>query len=196
MTLVELIGVMAVIVIIASIGSGGVSRMQKMARESNTETAMRAYSNAFSNAVIMHPSAVSDRIKAWTGESTYTSKEGLARVVSVMNTYVEEELAFMWDDTLKAYVSRGVDEWGGNYILTEYPIQSGGVSYFDPSIDRVPRMCLSVWNTGVNDDIFVSKVVPENCYGICLIFQNGLVDERYHGFEGDTPFTGWTLRMQ
>ena len=195
-TMVELLGVMVVLALLASIGVGGASHMQSMARESNTNAALRAYYNAFSNAVITHPGIVSDRIKSWTGESTYSSEKGLERVVSIMNTYVEEDLALVWDDTLKAYVSRGADEWGGNYILTEYPEQPSGVTYFDPSIDRVPRMCLSVWNTGINEDIITSKVVPENCYGAGMIFQNGLTSVIYHGVEDATPFNGWTLRFQ
>ena len=196
MTMVELLGVMVVIAIIAGISIGGVLSGQERSRTTAALTAVSAYRDAFTNVCVAQPGVIADREANWVDAATYTSEHGLKKVVAKMNEYLESELMFFWDPTLKVYKSQGFDPWGEPYILTEYPVDpTGMINYFDASGAGSGKMCLSVWCTGNTEVVMTDKVINEDCFGAGLLYTNGLVDAQLHGFE-ETPFNTWQLKMQ
>ena len=197
MTMVELLGVMVVISIIAGVSVGGVLKGQERSRITQAQKAITAYRDAFTNVCVTSPGVVSDRTATWVDAATYSSEDGLKKVVAKMNDYLESPLMFYWDDTLKCYKSQGYDPWGEPYILTEYPVDREGlVNYFDASGAGKGRMCLSIWCTGNTDAIFGERKINEDCIGLGVVFYSGLVEHNVHGLNEQYPFTGWELKIQ
>lgn len=196
-TLVELLGVMAVITILAGIAMGGIITAQGRARTTTAATAIDAYRAAFTNACISHPGVVNNRATAWSGESGYTSQQGLKKVVAHMNEFLDDELVLYWDTELNCYASVGSDPWNGRYLLTEYPELSGTVSYYDPTVPgNQGIMALAVWVGGNTDVIQTTQTISQETYGIGLLFNSGLVTSFMQGFEDTYTYTGYTVRMQ
>lgn len=196
-SLIELLGVMAVIVVLAGIAMGGIITAQGRARVTAAATAIDAYRAAFTNACISHPGVVNNRATAWSGESSYTSQQGLKKVVAHMNEFLDDELALYWDTELKCYVSMGLDPWNGHYILTEYPELTGTVSYFDPTVPgNQGIMALAIWVGGNTDAVQTTHTISQETYGIGLLFNSGIVTSFMQGFENTYTYTDYTVRMQ
>lgn len=184
-TLIELLGVMAVLAIIASVAIGGVMHAQERARVTSAETAIVAYRDAFLSACTAHPGLVGDRAAAWgDSETNYTSERGLGKLVAYMNEYLDGSLVLSWDPTNKYFISYGRDPWGGHYVLTEYPRIPGGTNYYDPTVaGNEGIMAAAIWATGNNDSILGQQKVAKETYGACMSFKGGLVDTIMPGFE-------------
>lgn len=189
-TLIELLGVMAVLAILATVAAGGVLFAQEKARISSAETSISAYRDAFISACSAHPGLVGDREAAWGADgSAYTSERGLQKLVIYMNEYLDGALALSWDPTNRYFKSFGTDPWGGYYILTDFPRVPGGTNYYDPTVPgNEGIVSASVWVTGNNDSILLDQVVGEKSYGACLVFKDGLGSAVLPGFEGETEF--------
>lgn len=196
-TLLELLGVMAILAIIASIAVGGILTSQERARVTSAMSSIDAYDNAFATACIINPGIVGDRYMIIEGGGTYNSEEGFKRLVKYMNETLDDSLDFHWDDTRKCYVSMGRDPWGGNYILSEYPVGSAsGADYSDPSVEANQAvMACAIWCTGNTDSILVGKTVSKDCYGIGLVFKDGLGSSSYQGFDDQYNFTDATINF-
>lgn len=197
MTLVELLGVMAVIAIISAIAIGGVLNAQERARVTSAMSSIDAYDNAFATACITHPGVVSDRYKIVEGGATYSSQEGLKRLVAYMNETLDDQLDLYWDEALKCYKSAGLDPWNGHYILTEYPSSpDGSVDYSNPAAEKnQATMPVAIWVTGNTDALLTAQIVTKDCYGIGLIFQGGLGSSLYQGFDEQYSFTDYTIKL-
>lgn len=194
LTLIELLGVMAVVVIISSIAVGGVVGAQNKAKRTAALTAIDNYTSAFEIACIEHPGLIKDRRAAWPAVGSYSSEFGLKRLAAYMNMQLDDSLDFTWDDDLGYYVSYGTDPWGGKYILTEYPQKSGVESYYDASVapnDEI--MCASVWVTGNNDSILESNIISKDCYGVGLFFKDGVFKKTIQRFYDEYYFDTYTL---
>lgn len=197
MTLVELLGVMAVLAILAAVGIGGIMSAQTRARETSVATALSAYEDAFVSVFATSPGVAKDRSNNWIDEATYTSEEALKRLIHHMNQALDDQLDLRWDSSLKCYTSYGTDPWGGNYVLTEYPILADGTSYFDASAaGNEARMCVAVWATGNNDAVKQTKTIMEDCYGVGLMFVDGTATALYQGLNDEYNFTDATVKMQ
>lgn len=197
MTLIEVIVVVIILSLLAGITYGSVSSSQNKARVAAVNTDLQAYKDAFTIACVTKPSLIDDRIAAWTDATTYSSEQGLKRLVRYMNEYLDENLAFSWDDELKCYVSRKNDAWGGKYILIEYPYQDSGVNYFDPTAPGNEGMlAISIWATGNTDTILEEKTIDKKCLGFGAIFKGGATTVSFHGFDGATPFDEYKLKIQ
>lgn len=196
-SLVELLGVMAVIAILGSIAFGGIISAQEKARVTTAESAIASYENAFLTSCITNPGIVGDRYKIVEGGGTYNAREGLKRLVQSMNQTLDDSLDFVWDDSAGCYISAGDDPWGGKYILVNYPeAADGSVNYTDMSIpSNQTKMAASVWCTGNTDAVMTAKKVTEQCYGVGLLFTDGLGEGVYHGFDRQTPFSEYTLNF-
>lgn len=194
-TLVELLGVMAVIAIISAVAVGGVLTAQEKARVTSAQSSIDAFDNAFATACITHPGVVGDRYEAASGGTNYRSEAGLKRLVSYMNETLDDSLDFYWDSSLSCYKSAGLDPWNGFYILTEYPVApDGSVDYSDPTAEGIQStMAVAIWATGNTDAILQSRTVTKDCYGIGLIFENGLGRSAYQGFDDAGTFTDYTI---
>lgn len=194
-TLVELLGVMAVIAILSAVAIGGILTSQERARVTSAMSSIDAYDNAFATACITNPGIVGDRYAIIEGGGTYGSQEGLKRLVKYMNETLDDNLDFYWDASMKCYVSLGKDPWGGNFILTEYPVgSSSGADYSDPSQpNNQAVMACAIWCTGNTDSITLERTVSKDCYGIGMVFQNGLGSSSYQGFDDQYNFTDSTI---
>lgn len=199
MTLVELMGVMVVLTILATVSGSGILKGQEKARVSSALSAIDAYESAFTVAATTHPSIVSSRAKAWADEVTYTSKDGLGRVAYYMNEILEDQLVLQWDDMLHCYRSAGVDPWGGYYILTEYPISAdGATSYWDPTVEPgASTFACAIFSTG-KDDLLLgdTHTVSDDIHGVGLVLTSGLVTSNLHNFNDQLSFDGWTVKFQ
>ena len=197
-TLVEVLGVMVVIAIIASIGIGSITSGQRRARRVSAINALEAYQGAFTNACVHHPGFVGERLRNYQDPSTYSGSQTYGRLVGEMNEFLEEGLKLYWDDSLKCFTSSGLDPWNGRYVLTEYPIDpAGSVNWFDPTADGIPRMCVSIWASGVTDDILTAKTVGPDAIGIALNFEGGIITTREQNIVEDVQeLTDWTITMQ
>lgn len=200
MTLVELLGVMVVLAILAAIAVGGVMSAQRKARETQILTALDAYKSAFTTSCINYPGMVSDRTKNWgTDGSTYSTQQALKKVVDRMNDVLDDELRMYWDNTLGYYQSQGFDAFGGRYVLLEYPESADGATTYYACGEGDPgfgRLGLSVWTTGTTDSVVTDKIVGKDTYGIAMYFTGGLVTSSYQNINGESAFTGWTTRIQ
>lgn len=198
MTLVELLGVMIVLGILSIIAVGGVLSSQERARETTASSAISAYNDAFTTACITNPGIVSDRYVIVKGGGTYGSQEGFKRLIKYMNEVLEDTLDLYWNDSLKCYMSMGKDPWGGNYVMLEYPTGSStGADYTDPSaVGNEAVMACSIWCTGNTDAILTGKTVTEDCYGIGLVFTDGLGTKYYQRFNEQFDFTGSPLEFK
>ena len=200
MTLVELLGVMVVLVILASLATGGILGGQEKARVASALTAVDAYKDAFSVTCITHPGIAGSRDAAWADEVTYSSQSGLAKLVNGINETVDDLLVLQWDDSLKCYRSTGTDPWGGYYVLLEYPVPADPVanpSYWDPTVaPGSSTFAVAIFATGNNDDILVNKIVGEESYGVGLTLAAGLISHQWHGFNDTLSFTDWSVKLQ
>lgn len=196
MTMVELLGVMVVIAILASIAIGGVTSAQGRARDTSAMQALNGYKDAFTTVCVMNPGIITDRGKNWTDSTTYTSENGLKKIVTKMNELLDDELAMHWDVTQKCYVSMGQDPWGGNYILTEYPMDpAGSVNYYDPTAGGKGIMALAVWCTG-NSDFMSDGVIAKDTRGVAMSYIGGLIDTVSQGIDKANNLEGWVLKFQ
>lgn len=208
MTLVELLGVMVVLAILATIGLGSVLRAAYRGRVTSCFTAIDGYRSSFLNAVVSHPSTFSDRIANWEGDgSNYSAEYGLKRVAAFMNESLDDNLHFYWDPENKYYKTTSSDPWGGFYILTEYPISDSDPdhNYYDasPTGNGYKMFACSIWATGNNEALISENpdeepIVADDSFGVCLTFADGIVDWTFNGFEskqpeGDSPFEGYKL---
>ena len=197
-TLIELLGVMAVLAIIAGLAIGGVMHAQEQARKTSAETAITAYRDAFISACNAHPGLVGDRAAAWgDSESNYSTEKGLQKLAGYMNEYLDGSLSLAWDPTGKYYKSVGLDPWGGNYILTEYPKIPGGLNYYDPTVGgNEGIMAASIWATGNNDSLLTQQKVTKDSYGALLLFKDGLAECLMPGFEKLDQFIDSTISFK
>lgn len=196
MTMVELLGVMVVIAILASIAIGGVTSAQSRARDTSAMQALNGYKDAFTTVCVMNPGIIADRGNNWTDSTTYTSENGLKKVVTKMNELLDDELAMHWDVTQKCYVSMGQDPWGGNYILTEYPMDpAGSVNYYDPTAGGKGIMALAVWCTG-NSDFVSDGVITKDTRGVAMSYIGGLINTVPQGIDKANNLEGWVLKFQ
>lgn len=196
MTMVELLGVMVVIAILAAIAIGGVTSAQGRARDTSAMQALNGYKDAFTTVCVMNPGIITDRGKNWTDSTTYTSENGLKKVVTKMNELLDDELAMHWDVEQKCYVSMGQDPWGGNYILTEYPMDpAGGVNYYDPTAGGKGVMALSVWCTG-NVDFMSAGVITKDTRGVAMSYIDGIINTVQQGIDKANNLEGWVLKFQ
>lgn len=182
-SLVELIGVMIVLGILAVIAFGAVSVAVNNSKATTAEKALASYKSAFMQACSTHPGIIEDRFTAWeAGSGSYTSKDGLKKVVNYMNEVLDNDFVLTWNSTLLCYESQGEDPWGGKYILTEYPVTSTE-NYYDPTTFDTRSMEISIWATGKSDQLLIDHVVGEDDFGVALRYNSGLITEKYHGSE-------------
>jgi len=211
MTLVELLGVMVVLAILATIGVGSVLKAAHRGRVTSCFTAIDGYRSAFLSAVVSHPSVFSDRISNWKDDGEgYSAKDGLKRVAAFMNESLDDNLHFYWNEEEKYYETIGnADPWGGKYILTEYPISESDPdhNYYNASEtgNGYKMFACSIWATGNNEALLSDRTDPgwepiivDDSFGVCLTFADGIVDWTFNGFEssqdeGDSPFVGYKL---
>lgn len=221
MTLVELLGVMVVLAILATIAVGSVLSSIERSRVTKALNALDGYRSAFMDATVTYPSLVGTRVAAWgTDGSTYSSREGLAKAVEYMNDVLDDDMQFYYD-AAGYYRTTGEDPWGGFYMLTEYPIPhagatfdpvtfpetSGAVRYpvtvpnyyscsggSDPSPGYYYFAC-SIWAVGNNDSLIGNTVptVAKDSYGVCLTFADGIATPIWNGFDKKAPFEDWTI---
>lgn len=196
MTMVELLGVMVVMAILATVAIGGIQAAQKRARDTSAMQSLNGFKDAFTTVCVMNPGIISDRGKNWTDSTSYTSENGLKKIVTKMNELLDDELMMHWDVERKCYVSLGQDPWGGNFILTEYPIDPAGViNYYDPTAGGQGVMAISVWCTG-NTDFEAGNVVTKDSKGVALSYVSGLVNAQTQGIDSQNGLEGWLLKFQ
>lgn len=198
MTLIELLGVMVVLVVLAAIAIGGVMNSVYRSRVTSCLTAIDGYRSAFLNAAVSHPSVFSDRINHWGDGSNYSSKDGLKRIVAFMNEALDDNLQFYWNDEMKWYESVDNDPWGGKYILTEYPVSDNDPThnYYDASKDAngYKMFACSIWATG-NNEVLTNDdpTIARDSYGVGLLFADGIVTPNFNGFNSKSPYEGYKL---
>ena len=196
MTMVELLGVMVVIAILSAIAIGGVTSAQNRARETTAMQALNGYKDAFTTVCVMNPGIITDRGNNWTDSTSYTSENGLKKVVTKMNELLDDELAMHWDAERKCYSSMGTDPWGGYYILTEYPMDPAGVvNYYDPTAGGKGVMALAVWCTG-NTDFTTGDAVTKETKGVAMSYINGLINTVQQGIDKANNLEGWLIKFQ
>lgn len=200
MTLVELLGVMVVLAILATIAIGSVLRATERSRVTKALTAIDGYRSSFLNAVVSHPSVYGDRMKNWGDGATYTSEDGLKRAAAYMNETLDDNLHFYWNEEAGYYETTEKDPWGGTYILTEYPFseEHPEADYYDCA--KYPGdayFSCSIWATGNNDALLSEgHIIADDSYGVCLLFSDGIVTPKFNGFEIDgSPFEGYSLKF-
>lgn len=192
-TLVEMIGVLVVMGILMVVGIGvGIVGVNN-SKYASTEKALDEYRTAFISVCTQYPGVINDRRAAWgTDGSTYTSAEGLKRLVNYMNSVLDDNRAFKWDDAMKCYVSYGDDPFGGNFILTEYPITITS-NYYDLNHRDDKSMEIAIWATGNSEYLSKEQSVSDKDIGILLRYANGDVDIKYTGtenFDNDEDVVG------
>ena len=92
MTMVELLGVMVVMAILATVAIGGIQAAQKRARDTSAMQSLNGFKDAFTTVCVMNPGIISDRGKNWTDSTSYTSENGLKKIVTKMNELLDDEL--------------------------------------------------------------------------------------------------------
>lgn len=199
MTLVELLGVMVVLAILAMITIGSITRAIERSRVTKALTAIDGYRSSFLSAVVSHPSVYGDRMSNWGDGTAYSSKEGLKRAAAFMNDTLDDNLHFYWNQDAGYYETTEKDPWGGTYILTEYPwsAEHPEADYYDCS--KYPGnayFACSIWATGNNDALLSDDpTIADDSYGVCLLFADGIVTPKFNGFDTDgSPFEGYKLR--
>lgn len=184
MNLIELIGVMVVMSILLVIGAVSYNVTINNSKITTAEKALSNYEKTFESICSEYPGVIFDRESAWGDDgSAYTSKEGLKRLVNLMNERLDDELAFSWDNSLNCYVSIGQDPWGGNYILTEYPITSG-YNFYDPTLRDIQSAEISIWASGINNYLITEQKVGKDDIGVALRYAKGDFTVNYYGTKG------------
>lgn len=183
--LVELIGVMVVILILCSIGVGIASVAIHNSKRATAEKGLADYASVFTQVCTTHPGIVKDRKAAWGGSETYTSQEGLKRLVLYMNELLPEERAFVWNSA-GYFESLGGDPWKGKYILTEYPV-TAYENYYDPSLREENSIECSLWCTGNSDYLLETKSIGSDEIGVALRYCDGLVIQKWSGSKDMVP---------
>ena len=198
MNMIELLGVMAVLVILIGIGVGNVLSGQEKARVTSAQQALSSYRGAFMQATVIKPAILSDRLDEWTaagGESNYSSEDAFKRLVSLMNEALEDKLCLEWDANLACYRSRGKDPWGGHYILCEYP-KSDAENRFNPASLGTVELSCSIWATGSNGTLLEEGRVSDESYGVGLVYSTGMCVDTYSGFDSAVEkqrYTDYTI---
>lgn len=195
-TLIEVLVTVGIIALLSAIGVGTVFSAQERARDSSALQSLQGYKDAFTTVCVTNPGIVSDRERNWTDLLSYTSELGLKKLVTQMNTLLDDGLVLVWDPDIKCYKSIGSDPWGGNFILTEYPIDpTGVVDYYDPTAGGKGMAAVSVWCTG-NTDSISNALITDDVRGIALFYRAGIVESGEQGLNDSTSFTNWVLRFQ
>lgn len=198
-SLVELLVAILVVGILIGLSLVAGSSAQDKARVSTASSVLNEYKSVFTSCVLQHPGAIDYRADAWQealdNGTEYSTKEGLAELVTYMNKELEARLKLTWNEELKAYTAEGDDPWGGYYILTEYP-ESDTQSFYDPIANPSSLYC-SFWATGRDDSLISNHEVTDNCIGVGLSLKDGIVTHWYHGFEdGELSFLDTTIPMK
>lgn len=174
----------------------GGSAAQERARNTAAMTALEDYKSAFNSAMLTWPGMMKDREESWgTDGSTYTGATAFKKLVGRMNETLDLKLQLTWDDTTKCWKSQSPDPWGGNYILTEFPMAEGDTDGVSPLEGKgLSAMRLSIWASGSDDGLLVEKKVSEKSVGISLDYHSGYVYDVYNGTQkSGTPYVDFKL---
>lgn len=195
-SLIELIVAVIVLGILATMVINSGASAQRRARISSALNALENYKTSFTSVCMSYPGVMKDREEAWKSATGYTTKQAMSEVVRYMNKNLEPELSLSWDTTLNCYKSAVEDPWGGYYIITEYPQQSGSTDGYDPTTGSgLSAMRFSIWSTGIDNGVLTDKKVSTKSIGISFIFRNGDITATYHGIEDDElPFIDYELK--
>lgn len=196
-TMIELLVVVAILVILAAVAIGVATSSQEKARKYRAQSELQNYVDAFTSAVASYPGLVNTRAAAWSDEASYTGLVGLKELVKGMNIFLSDDLDMYWDPEDLCYKSTGTDPWGDHYVLTEYPILEGTENYFDPTVaGNESRACISIWSLVGHDWSALGEELSKDLIGVGIMQHDGIMDDRWHGLNGDTSFEGYTLKMQ
>lgn len=201
-SLVELLVAIAVLGILTTLVIVSGSSAQQKARVTKMLSHYDGYASAFSETVLTYPGVMHDRKKIIDSSTppgnSYSSKDGLSRVVFEINRLVDSDLQFVWNDEWKCYVSHGKDPWGGRYILTEYPqTNAADTDRYMAVGDYESCMSCSIWVEGPDHGI-VSGIIGEDSMGVLFQYINGTctIDYFNTGSERDTDVSYTMITMK